>query len=122
MLATQLAPVLGQYCEADVVAPAACDLHVTAREALARKPDALREPERPQVGGLDIDFDAVELELSKRDFERQRHSLRHVTAAGMRREREVAEIGALEGAAHDLGEIEHADQRVVLAAKHQYPA
>ena len=82
MIAPKRAPVLGEHREADVVAPAAADLHVAAREALAREPDALRERQRARVRRLNVHFDAVERELLLRALEKfhgnQTHAARYL--------------------------------------------
>src|SRR5512138_571716 len=51
--------------------------------------------------------------------EHEREAAAHVTCSGMRRERVVAQIAALERAAHDLAQIEDSDERVVVPAKHE---
>ena len=60
-------PVLGEHREAHMVAPAACNLYVAARIALARESDPLQQCERADVGGLDVRLDTMQAQLPERD-------------------------------------------------------
>ena len=65
---------------------------------------------REFVVGLDVGLDAVKSELSERSTENEANTFCHVAAAFMRGREVIAEVGALEGPAHDLIEIHDADQ------------
>ena len=99
-----------------MVAPALADAHVAARKPFAREADALHQSKRVRVRRLHVRLDAMKAHVPVRGVEQQHQRFGHVALAGVRSERVVAEVGALERPAHDLGEIEHADQRAVLDA------
>ena len=60
----------------------------------------------------------MQLQPPERDAQHELEAFRHVAFARVRREGVVAEVGALEEAADDFADVEHADDRVVLAAAH----
>src|SRR5688500_15188672 len=82
-------PVFAQDGPAFVVAPAAADLEVAGREALALEAGAADEGEGGGVVGLDVGLDAVELEALEGVAEDEPHPGRHVAAPGGRAARVV---------------------------------
>src|SRR4051794_5122052 len=108
--------LLGQYGPTLVVAPATADLQVARREPLPLEAGPLREPQGALVRGLDVRLDAVQTQVAEREAQRQLHPLAHVTLAGVGATRPVAEVGVLERAAHDPGQLEEAHDRVVFLA------
>ena len=99
-----------------VVAPAAADLQIAAREPLVAKPEAPDERDRAAVRGLDVRFDAVQLEIPERTCQHELETRAHQPLTRVRRERVVAEIGGLERVAHDLVEVDHAGE--LAAGRH----
>jgi hypothetical protein len=104
-----------------VVAPAIADAQVAARESLARETQRAHETHGAHVARLHVDFHAMQGERPERRVEREAERFLHQTLAGVGPEPVIAEIGALERAAHDLGEVEHAHRRVVVAAQGEEP-
>src|SRR5688500_11474991 len=111
---TRRGPILGDHRVAHVDAPAACNLHIPPRVALAREPAPVDERVRALVARLDVDLHAMQPDVAIRGIEEQYERLRHQPASGMRREHIVAEVCTFERAADDFGKVEHADERVVL--------
>ena len=112
------APILDQKCHAHVIAPAARDPDVTPRKAFADEPGAAHERERARVRRLHVRLDAMELQ-PRNATEHELQAFGHVAGARVRREGVIAEVGALEKAADDFADVEHADDRVVVTPAHE---
>src|SRR5262249_43375777 len=96
-------------------APAPADLEVAGGVPLVVEAGALDEAPRGVVVRLDVRLEPMELQPPERVPEHEVEPLAHQPLAGVRLERVVAEVRALEEAVRDLAEVEHAGDSVVLA-------
>ena len=97
-----------------MVAPAAADLQIARREPLATKAAAQRERERATVARLDVGLHTVQPQHLEGVAQREPDSLGHETLPGGAREGVVADEGTLQRAAHDLVQVDDADDRSVV--------
>src|SRR5689334_3666720 len=97
-----LAPFLREEGPALVVAPAATDLQIARREALATEAGALGECDRGAVAGLDVGLDPVQAQGGERPAQDELDPFSHIPIAGVGLPGGVAEVGALKGATDDL--------------------
>jgi hypothetical protein len=102
-----------------VVAPSATDVQIAWRVAFALEPEAPHEPDRWPIAGLDVGLETMQSERTERlgDHERQRFGHQPLALPGL--ERVIAEVTALQGAAHDLAEVDHADEGARLTMTDQ---
>ena len=103
-----------------VVAPASADLQISLCESLVHESRSTHELDRGRVAGLDVGLETVKPELREHPREHELQPLAHVTMAGVRGHRAVAEECALERAADDLADVDEADDRAVVAAAYEH--
>ena len=95
---------------AGVLAPFAADLQVAAGEALLLEAEALDQPDRPGVAGLDVRLDPVQAEVAEHRSEHRPQAPRHQALPGVRGKGAVAQGSRLEAAANDVVDVHHADE------------
>src|SRR5919108_4042831 len=96
--------------------PAPADLQISGRVPLALEAAAPHEGDRRAVARLDVGLEPVEPHRRERVANHQPQRLAHVTLAREGGHGTVAEVGALERAPDDLGDVEPADDGRVLPA------
>src|SRR4051812_18669064 len=106
--------IVGQDRPTFVIAPAAADLQIARREALPAEARLACQCQRALVRRLDVGLDAVQAQLAEREAQCLLHAVAHVPLPGKRPADPVAQIRVLERPADHLGELEEADDRVVL--------
>src|ERR1700680_2703898 len=116
VLLVPLAPDLGAQGPALVVAPAVADLEVARRETLEHEAAALDQRDRRQVAGLDVGLEAMQAQVQEGVPQQQLHALGHVALASVGSADVIAEISALQRAAHDLAEAEDAEDGAAAGA------
>jgi hypothetical protein len=104
-----------------MVAPAAAQVEVARRVALAMEAEALYERNRGDVPGLDIGLEPMQAELPKSVPEHEAEAFAHVALAGEWRADVIAEVGALKGAARDLTEFDGAEEGLIQATTEEKP-
>src|SRR4029077_7741152 len=97
-----------------VVAPATADLEIARREALTAKAASQGERERAPVARLHVALPPVESQHLEGDAQREPDALGHEPLPGGAGEGVVADECALQRAAHDLVQVDDADDRAVL--------
>src|SRR5438477_6957638 len=102
-----------------MIAPATGEFDVPTREPFTRESRAARKKDRTSIPRLDVDLHAMQAQHPERELERELEPLRHIAAAGEGRERVIADVPALEGAAHDFAQVEYADRRAAGDAADQ---
>src|ERR1700761_204676 len=102
-----------------MVTPAPADLQVAGREALTFEARALRQRNRRLIPRLDVRLQAVQAQLDERDPQHQLDPLTHVPLASVLLGGRVAEVGTLQRAPRDLGDVEEADDLVVARPAHE---
>src|SRR6202034_3759164 len=102
--------VLGEQRPALMVAPFAADLQVAAGEALPFEAEALDQPDRAGVAGLDVRLDPVQAKLAEHRPEHRPQAPRHQALPGVRGKGAVAEGSRLQAAANDVVDVHHTDQ------------
>src|SRR5690606_15058270 len=110
---------LDQDGEADVVAPAAADLQVPGRVALAAEASSLGERDRSAVVGLDVGLEAVKLVAEEGLAKEELEALAHEAPLVVGDQGVVADEPRLQRAAHDLGDVDDAGDGAVIAAADQ---
>jgi len=113
------APLLGEDGPPFVVAPAPTDLEILRRVAFAGEAKSSDERDGGHIAGLNVGLEPVEAECPEPIGEGKPQGLGHVAVPRPGRVDVVAEIGALEGPAHDLTDLDRAKDRIVFRATNE---
>ncbi len=107
-------PFLGQHDPVLVVTPISIHSEIAPGRALAGESNAPYQSNRGGVPGLNVRLQAVEAELPEGSLQHQPKPLAHQALALVATDHGIRQEGALEGAAHDLTEVDQADDRPTL--------
>ena len=102
-----------------MVTPAPADLQVPRGEALALKARTAGECDRGLIARLDVGLEPVQAQLDERRAQHELDPLAHVTLVREPLGRRIAEVGALQRSASDLGDVEEADDLIVGRAAYE---
>ena len=102
-----------------MVAPATADLEIARREALTAKAASQGERERALIARLHVGLHPVESQHLEGDAQREPDALGHESLPGGTGEGVVTDECALQRAAHDLVQVDDADDRAVLTPADQ---
>jgi len=97
-----------------VISPLTAEFEIARGQSLASESQPPDERERRMVHRLDIRLKAMETKLAKGARDDELKPLRHEAPAGVRLERVVPKIPALEGASDDLVDVDDTDERALL--------
>src|SRR5215470_11121150 len=88
-------PIFEQHRPPLVVAPAAIDLQIAARKTFAHESTSTHQCDRAPICGLDVALDPMQAHVQKCVTQHELEAFAHISVAGVRRQRVVAEISAL---------------------------